>query len=277
MLDAQVKVWGVGLSEKHTMLHLLAPLGFFFLLCQLSLELTLADLGLQLAPEKTQLLAVYGCKPPAQSDVIQVIIENQVIQPETEPITLLGLPVGTKNSAGIWLQRLKQKWKCLLHTIRRLSNKYGGATQKATLTMTRAVTVSTLTYGALAYELNKSHTRALQVLHRATLRTISGLPKHTPNQKLEQAVPLPPIEDIINEAKAQAEFKRPLTHQGHALTAWDVHSPPTPCTFPTPLDPWSRPEIVPTTHSKPIGRNNPALRQQRVRRLQMHDKTRKRS
>lgn len=124
----------------------------------------------------------------------------------------------------------------MLHTIRRLSNKYGGATQKATLTMARAVTVSTLTYGALAYELNKTRTKALQVLRRATLRTISGLPRHVSIQKLEQAVPLLPIEDIINEAKAQAEFKRPLTHQGHALIAWDMRTTPTACTFPIPLD-----------------------------------------
>lgn len=85
-------------------------------------------------------------------------------------------PLASCNSPKLWIKELKRKWKPMLKLITCLSNKYGGVSQQAWLSMARAVAVGTLTYGAPVYDLNKTNIKHLQVLHRATLCTITGLP-----------------------------------------------------------------------------------------------------
>lgn len=157
-----------------------------------SLEQNLPRLGLEVAPEKSELLLVYGTKSSPNIEQGVIYIGNTAIPATCGHVRLLGLPLGSHNSPRIWLTQLKQKWKPMLHLIRRLSNKYGGAQQRSCLTMARAVAIGMLTYGAPVYDLNKTHNKFLNVLHRATLRAITGLPRHTKIEALERATTLPP-------------------------------------------------------------------------------------
>lgn len=103
--------------------------------------------------------------------------------------------------------------------------------------MARAVAVGTLSYGAQAYDLSSTNLRALQILHRAILRLISFLSKHTKISRLEQAAALPCIINIVTEAKEQATIKRLFTRQALALIDWDAQRPLQSYSHPTPLAP----------------------------------------
>lgn len=134
-------------------------------------------------------------------------------------------------------------------------------------TLARAVAVGILTYGAQSYTLNCTQRRALNVLHNATLRTITGLPRHTKISNLQSAAALPPIEKIIQEQTDQYNFKRKLTHQGATLTAWDKQDCIPLPDFPIPIPPWQRPLLTEPTTTHPIARTTAASRQKRCHRL----------
>lgn len=138
----------------------------------------------------------------------------------------------------------------MLHIISRMSNKYGGAQQAACITLARAVALGRLLYGAPVYTLSNSHKKQLAVLHRATLRTITGLPRHTRIDALEKAAPLPPVEALLSEAALQHEQRRSLTGQGAALAAWDARTMLPPPLSPAPPAPWERP-LLTSPHQRP--------------------------
>lgn len=186
-----------------------------------TIKACLPQLGLELAAEKTELLMVSSTNKAQPTGDDLLYIGDTEIQMKRGHVRLLGLPLASCNSPKIWIAELRRKWKPMLKLIERLSNKHGGANQKACLTMARAVAIGTLAYGAPVYELNKTNTKHIQVLHRATLRTITGLPIHTKKAALEQAVAFPPIATVMKETKDQADRKRGLTCQGLLLTAWD--------------------------------------------------------
>lgn len=232
-----------------------------------SLEQNLPRLGLEVAPEKSELLLVYGTKSSPNIEQGVIYIGNTAIPATCGHVRLLGLPLGSHNSPRIWLTQLKQKWKPMLHLIRRLSNKYGGAQQRSCLTMARAVAIGMLTYGAPVYDLNKTHNKFLNVLHRATLRAITGLPRHTKIEALERATTLPPIDLIMTETRSQAVFKRSITRQGLALMDWDAQCPPQEHSLTIPIAPWATPYAPPDTPQKSIPRNRPLLRSRRLQKL----------
>lgn len=124
---------------------------------------------------------------------------NTTITEKLDNICLLGIPIGYRNSPKIWLTQLKQKLKLFQHKRLQVSNKYGGAKQKAVQILARAVAVSALMYRAQSYTLNRTHQRALHVLHNETLCTISLLLWHAELRLLQAAVALPPIETTMQE------------------------------------------------------------------------------
>lgn len=109
----------------------------------------------------------------------------------------------------------------MLHLIKRLSNKCGGAQQSSCVPLARAVAIGALAYGAPAYDFSKTNLKSLRTLHRATLRAITCLPRHTRITALEQAAPLPSPYLIMKLTRMQADSKRALTLQGLALSDWD--------------------------------------------------------
>lgn len=91
------------------------------------------------------------------------------------------------------------------------------AQQSSCVPLARAVAIGALAYGAPAYDFSKTNLKSLRTLHRATLRTITCLPRHTRITALEQAAPLPSPYLIMKLTRMQADSKRALTLQGLAL------------------------------------------------------------
>lgn len=82
-----------------------------------SLEHHLPQLGLEMAPEKTELLLVLGTKSSPSTEPAALHITYSTILATCDHIRLLGIPVGSRNSSEIWLSKLKNQWKQMLHLI----------------------------------------------------------------------------------------------------------------------------------------------------------------
>ena len=144
--------------------------------------------------------------------------------------------------------------------IRRLSNKYGGARQQACRTLARAVAVGKILYGAPIYTFSSPDIRNLERLHRTTLRTITGLPKHTRISALERAGGLPPLQDVIREAHIRHHIRMENTPQGRRLLAWDCQRHDDAPVLNQSLPPWETP-IASRRFRRPISRHNDTARQ----------------
>ncbi|KAH6937244.1 hypothetical protein HPB50_026049 [Hyalomma asiaticum] len=105
---------------------------------------------------------------------------------------------------------------------------HGGARQNACQTLAKAVAVGRILYGAPVYDFSNRDLHDIEKLHRATLRTITGLPKHTRNEDLLRLVPIPPIRDIIREAQFRMQCRLENTPQGKQVMAWDSRARATP-------------------------------------------------
>ncbi|KAH6935789.1 hypothetical protein HPB50_010056 [Hyalomma asiaticum] len=187
----------------------------------LSLSDTLDNLGLQLSPEKTESLSVDGKRSTNPSKQITLHIGDTDITSSNGHIRILGAQIASCNSSQQWICTLKRQWSPMLHMVRRISNKHGGARQNACQTLAKAVAVGRILYGAPVYDFYNRDLHDIEKLHRATLRTITGLPKHTRNEDLLRLVPIPPIRDIIREAQFRMQCRLENTPQGKQVMAWD--------------------------------------------------------
>ncbi|KAH6942750.1 hypothetical protein HPB50_009813 [Hyalomma asiaticum] len=156
----------------------------------------------------------------------------------------------------------------MLHMVRRISNKHGGARQNACQTLAKAVAVGRILYGAPVYDFSNRDLHDIEKLHRATLRTITGLPKHTRNEDLLRLVPIPPIRDIIREAQFRMQCRLENTPQGKQVMAWDSRARATPVdqellTMP----PWEVP-LGTRRKQRPIARRNVKARELLEKRLE---------
>ncbi|XP_040063382.1 uncharacterized protein LOC120837834 [Ixodes scapularis] len=188
----------------------------------LSVSQTLEELGLELSPEKTELLSVDGKHVTNPAHQITLHVGSQDIQSSNGQTRILGIQIASCNSPKAWTKHLRKHWSPLLHTIRRVSNKYGGARQQSCQTLARATAVGRILYGTPAYDCTPTLLRDIERLHRATLRTIAGLPKHVRNDRLLATVPIPPIDVIMAEARSQFTSRLENTLQGRSTLAWDL-------------------------------------------------------
>ncbi|KAG0429526.1 hypothetical protein HPB47_023541 [Ixodes persulcatus] len=129
--------------------------------------------------------------------------------------------IDTKGGAETWLKQLTPTWKKLLHLIRRLSNKFGGATQDITRMLVQAVLVSCACYGAIHYQLTRVQLQKLESLYRQALRVITGLPQHTRTEELYRYCQLPALQDAILTRATNDQARRLHTPQGQRLLEYD--------------------------------------------------------
>lgn len=189
----------------------------------IALEDTLPKLGLTLAPEKTQLLCVNGRRSvllPQQAIVLT--LGQHELRATHGHVKILGIPIHSCNTGQFWTTELKKQWPRLLHTIKRVSNKFGGARQAACTTLIRSIALGKITYGSTVVTPSKTAEKNIQVLYRQILRTITGLPKFTNIRKLQDLTPLPSIDDIIKHAQTSLNNRLHLTTQGQDTLLWDT-------------------------------------------------------
>lgn len=139
---------------------------------------------------------------------------------ENGELRILGVQLASCNSPRTWIRQLRQQWSPLLHAIRRMSNKYGGARQEACQTLARAVAVGKPLFGFTVYVLSKKHIEDVELLHRATLCTITGLLKRTRIDRLTELVTLSPIRATYADAQQALTDTLECTVQGRSILAW---------------------------------------------------------
>lgn len=154
-----------------------------------------------------------------------------------------------------------------MHLISRISNKYGGSQQNSCLMLARAVAHGRMTYGFPVYEFKSRQIQELSILNRTLIRTVTGLPRHTRTDILEQSVSLPPVINLVEET--QLRFQNHLEHtpQGRAIQRWDLlKSEFDPRTVQKTLPPWERP-FLGIIRRRPISRRHPEARERYVQKL----------
>lgn len=226
-----------------------------------SLERSLSQFQLQLSPTKTELLSVDGKNSTNSDQVISIEIGDTQLDSHNGTIRLLGLPVSSCNSPRKWILNLKTTWRNTMHTVIRLSNKFGGARQQAITMLGRAIAHGRFAYGFPVYDLRPAHVKHLHILNRCLLRAISGLPQFTPVDILHQIVPLPSLDALIEETKLRLQEHLEQSPQGKAIGSWDhMDSKFDPTSFPLSIPPWERPAIgIPRRH--PIPRRQTTARE----------------
>ncbi|XP_049524104.1 uncharacterized protein LOC125945838 [Dermacentor silvarum] len=107
-----------------------------------------------------------------------------------------------------------------MHLIKRICFRMGGAGTDVCRKLVSALLTSRAIYGARCYDLLARHWTQLEVLHRAALRIITGLPKHTRVEELHRYAKLPTLRATIEASKAGHEERLKHTRQGRALLAY---------------------------------------------------------
>ncbi|KAG0411652.1 hypothetical protein HPB47_011219, partial [Ixodes persulcatus] len=213
--------------------------------------------GMKISVEKTQHILLGG-SAAEQAKVTLTIGGASITRSDTGWIRILGIPISERGGAVEWLKQLTPTWKKIVHIIKRISNKFGGATSKIARTLVYAVLVSRATYGAVCFQLTKTQVKKLETLYRAALRVITGLPRHTRVEELYHYGRLPPLRDIIQDCREGTQDRRLLTLQGQRLLLSDD---PTMAAIldevPPHVPPW---KDFPVTDGRPLSRKTNAQR-----------------
>lgn len=213
--------------------------------------------GMKIPMEKTQYILLGG-SAAEQAKVTLTIGDASIKRSDTGWIRILGIPNSERGGAAEWLKQLTPTWKKIVHIIKRISNKFGGATFEIARTLVYAVLVSRTTYGAVCFQLTKTQVEKLETLYRAALRVITGLPRHTRVEELYRYGRLPPLRDIIQDCREGTHNRRLLTLQGQRLLLSDD---PTMAAIldevPPHVPPW---KDFPVTDGRPLSRKTNAQR-----------------
>lgn len=129
---------------------------------------------MQVSPEETHFLTVGGYS--IEKEKVALTLQGRTLtQPSDGWIRILGIPIHTQGGGKTWLDQLTPTWKKLLHLIKRISNKFGGATNDVARTLVQTVLVSKACYGAIHYRLTQVQMSKLKSLYLQALRVITGL------------------------------------------------------------------------------------------------------
>lgn len=186
----------------------------------LILEDLLTTTGMQISPTKSAVLKIGGS--PSERDKVHLFIgAHELCEPQEGWIRLLGVPINNKGNATTWIQQLRKNWDATIHLLKRIGNKFGGASTQFMRLAGRAVLTSRLTYGSTCFNLTRTQLKQLTILHHKLLRSITGLPRHTPTDHLYTYAELPAIQSLIEYANCAHEDRRTLTIQGRHLIKYD--------------------------------------------------------
>lgn len=180
--------------------------------------------GMRPSPDKTQFLVIHG----DTNDTIALTFAGEPIrQSETGHIRILGIPIDRTGTASTWITQLIPTWRKMLHLVRRISWRMGGAGTDTARLLVRAVLISRAAYGAIGFNLTAAHLQKLERLHNEALRAVTGLPRHARLEDLQRYARLPPLSATIAARKESDNLRRNSTRQGRQLlrTAGETPDP----------------------------------------------------
>lgn len=108
-----------------------------------------------------------------------------------------------------------------LHLIERISHGSGGAGTKVTRMLVVVLLTSRTCYRFSCFDLTQAQTKQLEVLHRASMRVIMGLPRHARIEELHHFSQPPAIGATIEERRHNHSRRRTWTLSGQCLLLLD--------------------------------------------------------
>ncbi|KAH7981784.1 hypothetical protein HPB52_001094 [Rhipicephalus sanguineus] len=173
-------------------------------------------------------------------------------------LRILGVVITANGSAKAWIREIKQQAHQVLHLIRRISSKAGGARTKIARLLVRAVLQPRLIYSAQFQHLTVRDWARLECINREAVRVVTGLPRCTPIPILQEEAQLNTIDELIYQRRRARELKPSFLPPAANLAAYMGNpvsaSPPSIVSLP----PWDHRQL---TDNKPIGRlRNPVPR-----------------
>lgn len=205
---------------------------------------------MQLSPEKTKYILPGG--KVQEKEKVELYLAGQKLERAPQHhVKILGIPIHEDGGAATWLKELEPTWKKLLHLVKRISQKRGGAGADTARTLTSAVLTSRACYGAVCFDLTKAQYNKLERMHRECLRVITGLPRHARVEDLHRYAGLPPLRDIIIERKEGHDRRRRYTRSGQQLLELDGERLPNKVEVLPAVAPWDDVQVRVT---KPVTR-----------------------
>ncbi|KAH7945661.1 hypothetical protein HPB49_013634 [Dermacentor silvarum] len=111
--------------------------------------------GMQLSLEKTKYILPGGTVQ--EKEKVELYLAGQKLERAPQHhVKILGIPIHEGRGAATWLKELEPTWKKLLHLVKRISQKRGGAGTDTARTLTSAVLTSRACYGAVCFDLTKA-------------------------------------------------------------------------------------------------------------------------
>lgn len=207
--------------------------------------------GMQVSPTKTQYLIIRGSEYE-RAQVHLTLNGNAISQPPDGWTRILGIPFHENGTPNEWLSQLRKSWKSILHVVQRIGSRFGGACTEVLRTLVTTVLTAKACYGAMAIDLTKAQMLKLEVLHRESLRVVTGLPRHAKVEDLHRYARLPSLEATLAARRDSNASRRTLTNAGRRIIrlADEWVSPELP-PLPLMVPPW---EDTLVTRPKPLPR-----------------------
>ncbi|KAH7936107.1 hypothetical protein HPB52_018415 [Rhipicephalus sanguineus] len=216
-------------------------------------------IGLTLSTDKTLYMSVANSwgRRRLVNTPIQLTLSGRPLTPALQ-LRILGVVITANGSAKAWIREIKQQAHQVLHLIRRISSKAGGARTKIARLLVRAVLQPRLIYSAQFQHLTVRDWARLECINREAMRVVTGLPRCTPIPILQEEAQLNTIDELIYQRRQARELKPSFLPPAADLAAYMGNpvsvSPPSIVSLP----PWDHRQL---TDNKPIGRlRNPVPR-----------------
>ncbi|KAH7943494.1 hypothetical protein HPB52_009150 [Rhipicephalus sanguineus] len=165
-------------------------------------------IGLTLSTDKTLYMSVansWGRRRLANTP-IQLTLSGRPLTPAPQ-LRILGVAITANGSAKAWIREIKQQAHQVLHLIRRISSKAGGARTKIARLLVRAVLQPRLIYSAQFQHLTVRDWARLECINREAMRVVTGLPRCTPIPILQEEAQLNTIDELIYQRRQARELK----------------------------------------------------------------------
>lgn len=208
-------------------------------------------IGLELSPSKSCYMRV--CNNAARkklgTDDLDLKVGQQTL-PKVETMKILGLQIHKTGSAKEWLVSIKKSAHSMLHLINRISQRRGGACSAIATCLVKAILQPRIIYQAQFQNLTETQWNSLETVNRAAMRSITGLPMHTPIKLLQEHAHLNTLRQLCDQ-RTQARVAK------HQLYASECYKETSYIEKIQQLPPWSFSCLTTNKTSRRKARQNP--------------------
>ncbi|XP_040078175.1 uncharacterized protein LOC120849932 [Ixodes scapularis] len=190
-------------------------------------------IGLELSPSKSCYMRVCNnaARKKLRTDDLDLKVAQQTL-PKVETTRILGLQIHKTGSTKEWPLSIKKSAHSMLHLINRISQRRGGACSAIATCLVKAILQPRIIYQAQFQDLTETQWNSLDTVNRAAMRSITGLPMHTPNKLLQEHAHLNTLRQLCDQ-RTQARVAK------HQLYASECHKETSYIEKIQQLPPWS--------------------------------------